>query len=212
MINKELLRYIETNIIPRYRKNDKAHNENHVRCVIHNSILIAEKYDIDKNIVYTAAAYHDLGLEVERERHEVFSKEIMLNDKKLDEFFNKEEKEIIAEAILTHRASSKVEPNSIYGKIVADADRDLIPVHIIERTILYSLENFLQYDKKDHFIRTQEHIESKYGKEGYIKLWLDSKVNHKRLEKLRNLISDKSRFERVFDYYFEKHIKQGLKG
>lgn len=131
----------------------------------------------------------------------------MLNDKRLDEFFNREEKEIIAYAILTHRASTKVEPNYIYGKIVADADRDLIPYHIIERTILYSLERFPQYDRKEHFIRSQEHIESKYGKEGYIKLWLDSKVNNERLEKLRSLIFDKTRFERVIDYYFEKHIK-----
>ncbi|MDY0235451.1 MAG: HD domain-containing protein [Gudongella sp.] len=208
MINKDLLRYIELNIIPRYNKNDKAHNENHVRCVIRNSMLIAENYDVNKNIIYTAAAYHDLGLEVERERHEIFSKEIMLNDKKLDEFFNKEEKEVIADAILAHRASSKLEPTSIYGKIIADADRDLVPVHIIERTILYSLDKFPQYDKKDHFIRSREHIKSKYGKESYMKLWLDLKVNNERLEKLRNLISDESRFKRVFDYYFEKNTKQ----
>lgn len=205
-MNEELRRYIERKIIPRYRKNDKAHNESHVRCVIANSMLIAEKYDADKNIVYTTAAYHDLGLEVERERHEFFSKEIMLKDKKLDEFFNKEEKDIIGDAILTHRASSKIEPSSIYGKIVADADRDLIPVHIIERTILFSLDKFPQYDKKEHFIRSKEHIQDKYGKEGYIKLWLDSEVNIKRLVKLRNLISDESRLERVFEYYFEKHV------
>ncbi len=210
-MNKELIKYIETNIIPRYKKNDKAHRESHVRTVIGNSMLIAEKYDVDKNIVYTAAAYHDLGLEVERERHEIFSKEVMLNDKKLDEFFNKEEKDIIAHAILNHRASSKVEPSSIYGKIVADADRDLIPVHIIERTILFSLDNCPEYDKKDHFIRSREHIEGKYGEEGYLKLWLDSEVNNKRLEKLRNLISDENSFRRVFEYYFEKHKMEVLK-
>lgn len=205
-MNKELLKYIEAKIIPRYDKNDKAHNESHVRRVIANSLSIAEEYVVDKNIIYAAAAYHDLGLEVERERHEFFSKEIMLNDIKLDEFFNKEEKDIIGDAILTHRASSKIKPSSIYGKIVADADRDLIPVHTIERTILFSLDKFPQYDKNEHFIRTKEHIQDKYGKEGYINLWLDSEVNIKRLVKLRNLISDESRFERIFDYYFEKHV------
>lgn len=207
MVNKELLNYIETNIIPRYKKNDKAHNEKHVRQVIRDSILIADKYDVDKSIVYAAAAYHDLGLEVERERHEVFSKMIMLNDKNLNEFFGNEEKEIIADAILTHRASSKVEPKSIYGKIVADADRDLTPVHIIERTVLYSLENLTEYGKEEHFIRCKDHIESKYGKEGYLKLWLDSRTNNKRLEKITSLLSDEGRFERIFGYYFEKHLR-----
>ena len=205
MINKELLNYIETEIIPRYNKNDKAHKESHVRQVIRDSILIAEKYNVNKDIVYTAAAYHDLGLVVERERHEVFSKEIMLNDSKLDDFFSWEEKQIIADAILTHRASSKVEPNSIYGKIVADADRDLTPVHIMERTILYSREHLPTYDKGEHFIRSKEHIRSKYGKEGYLKLWLDSEANNKRLEKIRNIIAIESRLERIFDYYFERH-------
>ena len=206
-MNKELIQYIETNIIPRYQNNDKAHQENHVRRVIRNALLIAEEYDADKNIVYTAAAYHDLGLSVERARHEVFSKEMMLSDSKLDEFFNQEEKNMIADAILAHRASSKTEPNSIYGKIVADADRDLVPVHIIERTVFFSLDNYPSYDKDGHFVRSYDHIQSKYGQGGYLKLWLDAKVNNENIEKLRNLISDKQRFRRVFDYYFNKHAQ-----
>lgn len=206
MINNELVKYIESEIIPRYNKIDKAHNENHVTYVIRDSILIAEKYDVNKDIVYAAAAYHDLGLEVERERHEVFSKEIMLNDKRLDEFFSVKEKEIIGDAILTHRASTKVAPNTIYGKIIADADRDLLPVHTIERTVLYSLDNLTDYNRKEHLIRCKDHIESKYGEDGYLRLWLDSETNNKRLEKLRNLLSDESRFERIFDYYFQKHL------
>ena len=117
-----------------------------------------------------------------------------------------QEKAIIADAILSHRASNKVEPHSIYGKIVADADRDLIPIHIIERTILFSLEKFPGYDKDEHFIRSKEHIEIKYGWDTYMKLWLDSEVNDKRLKKLRYLIKDEDRFKRVFDYYLKKHI------
>ena len=206
-MNIELIQYIESNIIPRYKNNDKAHQENHVRLVIRNSLLIAAEYDVDKNIVFTAAAYHDLGLTVERAKHEVFSKEIMLTDKKLDEFFNQEEKDIIADAILAHRASSKTEPKSIYGKIVADADRDLVPVHIIERTIFFSFDNYPSYDKDGHFVRSYEHIKSKYGHGGYLKLWLDSKVNNDNLKKLRNLIADQQKFRRVFDYYYDQHAQ-----
>ena len=206
-MNIELIQYTESNIIPRYKNNNKAHQENHVRRVIRNSLLIAAEYDVDKNIVYTAAAYHDLGLSVERARHEVFSKEMMLDDSRLDEFFNQDEKEIIADAILAHRASSKTEPKSIYGKIVADADRDLVPVHIIERTVFFSLANYPSYDKEGHFVRSYEHIKSKYGQGGYLKLWLDSKVNNDNLKKLRNLIADQQKFRRVFDYYYDQHAQ-----
>ncbi len=206
MPRKELVEYIEANIIPRYTKFDKAHNQDHVRYVISNSILIAKEYDINKNIVYAAAAYHDLGLELERERHEFFSKEIMLNDKELDEFFDEDERKIISDAILTHRASTKVNPNSIYGKIVADADRDLTPIHIIERTILYSIGHFTEYDKREHFIRCQEHIEEKYGEKGYLKLCLYSESNVKRLKKIRDILSDKNKLEYIFNYYFDKHL------
>lgn len=203
-MNNELILYIQKNIMPRYQYNDKAHRADHILRVIRNSLLIAQDYDVDLNIIYTAAAYHDLGLAVERERHEVFSKEIMLSDKRLDDFFNEKEKETIADAIVSHRASSKGEPKTIYGKIVADADRDLVPARIIERTVLFSLANFPSRDKEGHFIRTYEHIKEKYGEGGYLTLWLDTQVNNDNLAKLRNLISDKSRFRKVFHYYYNQ--------
>ncbi len=206
MVKTALVRYIETNIIPRYEKFDKAHNQNHVKCVIHNALSIAREFKVDNNLVYAAAAYHDLGLEVERQRHEIFSKEIMLSDGNLDRFFNEGEKKIIADAILTHRASSKIKPSSVYGKIVADADRDLIPAHIIERTILYSLEHFAEYDRVNHSIKCKEHIEEKYGEEGYLKLWLHSEMNQKRLMGIRKVLSDERKYNKLFDYYFNKQV------
>ncbi|NLC32483.1 MAG: HD domain-containing protein [Clostridiales bacterium] len=208
-MNEELLMYIQTNIIPRYHKVDKAHDVNHIRHVIRNCMYIAKEYDVDKNILYTAAAYHDLGLEVERERHEVFSRDMMCRDKRLDDFFNQEEKDLIADAILTHRASSKAAPKTIYGKILADADRDLVPVRIIERTILYSLEKFPNSSRTSHFMTIKDHIAAKYGPDGYVKLWLDTQRNNKGLKMIRTLMSDESRFERVFDYYFDKHTNDG---
>lgn len=143
-------------------------------------------------------------------RHEVYSAKILLSDQRLDDFFNEREKEIIADAILSHRASSKGEPKTIYGKIVADADRDLVPARIIERTVLFSLDNFPSYDQEGHFIRTYEHIKNKYGKGGYLTLWLHTKVNDDNLAKLRNLIADKSRFRKVFDHYYNQTLTEAL--
>ena len=124
-INKELKEYIENNIFSEYEKNDKGHNLEHIKYVINRSIKFADTIpDIDYNIVYTVAAYHDIGHHIDPKKHELISAEIMYANDKLKEFFNDEERIIIKEAIEDHRASSKHEPRSIYGKIVSTADRN----------------------------------------------------------------------------------------
>ena len=54
--------YVEKEIIPRYASFDAAHREEHVRSVIENSQKLARFYDVNPEILYLAAAYHDLGL------------------------------------------------------------------------------------------------------------------------------------------------------
>lgn len=205
MINEELKLYVEKNILPIYNTFDKAHDENHVRQVIANSLEIAQEYDLDKNIIFAAAAYHDLGLQIERAKHEEYSRDIMLKDKELDKYFNQEEKEIIADAILTHRASCKTVPKTIYGKVIADADNDLDPYRIIERMVMYSLDHYKDLDRKGHLDRCFEHGHEKYGHQGYLKLYLDSEVNKKNLSQVRKWLDEEKEFIRIFDECFEKH-------
>lgn len=60
MIPQTLIRYIETEIIPRYEHFDKAHNLSHVQTVIDESLALAKLYpQADERLVYTIAAYHD---------------------------------------------------------------------------------------------------------------------------------------------------------
>lgn len=44
MIPETLITYIETEIIPRYKDFDKAHNLSHVRTVIEESFALARQY------------------------------------------------------------------------------------------------------------------------------------------------------------------------
>lgn len=61
-INKELWKNIEDNIFPSYRKNDLGHNLDHIKYVINRSLKFANEVDnINYDIVYTIAAYHDIG-------------------------------------------------------------------------------------------------------------------------------------------------------
>lgn len=57
MIPQTLIRYIETEIIPRYEHFDKAHNLSHVQTVIDESLALAKLYpQADERLVYTIAA------------------------------------------------------------------------------------------------------------------------------------------------------------
>lgn len=56
MIPETLITYIETEIIPRYKDFDKAHNLSHVRTVIEESLALARQYpEADERLAYTMA-------------------------------------------------------------------------------------------------------------------------------------------------------------
>ncbi len=164
MINKDIKTYIEEKILPEYNKFDDAHNINHVNQVIENSLLIADKVnDINLNIVYVVAAYHDLGLSVDRKKHHCESVKIFDSDNYIKSFFENYEINLIKEAIHDHRASSDTARN-IYSKIICDADKDYHFERIIQRCILYRCD--LQGDRL--YKEVLAHIIDKYSIGGYL--------------------------------------------
>ena len=80
MPDVDLQNYCEAEIIPRYAAFDKAHREDHVRTVIAQSLELASNYDVDVNMVYAAAVYHDTGLSEGRETHHLVSGRIIRGD------------------------------------------------------------------------------------------------------------------------------------
>ena len=79
-IHPDLQQYIETEIIPRYDHFDKAHQRDHVMMVIQQSMELAEKLDVDADMVYAIAAFHDTGLCEGREHHHEISARIVRED------------------------------------------------------------------------------------------------------------------------------------
>lgn len=204
---KEIERYIEEQIIPRYTSFDRAHSIDHVRTVIDESLALAEHYDVDRRIVYVTAAYHDLGLCEGRERHHIVSGEIVRADQQLCKWFSGDEIELIACAVEDHRASSDHEPRSIYGRIVAEADRVIDPEITLRRTVQYGLANYPQLDTEGQYARFCAHLQEKYAEGGYLHLWIPESKNGARLAELRQLIKNSE----LLRYTFERLLADELK-
>lgn len=199
-----LKEYIESEIIPRYDNFDGAHRRDHVRSVIGQSQELSRYYDVNPEILYAAAAYHDLGLCEGREKHHLVSGRIIREDKTLLNWFSVEEIEVIAEAAEDHRASNETPPRSIYGKIIAESDRLIDPETVIRRTVQYGFAHYPQMNREQMWERTLTHLQKKYGYGGYLKLWIPESSNVCRLEELRKIIADENRLRSMFDCFYNE--------
>lgn len=199
MVNPTIIAYIEQEILPRYDLFDAAHKRNHADEVIERSLALAKHYDVDENMVYTIAAYHDTGLCEGRDTHHLVSGRIIREDRQLREWFDEVQIETMAQAAEDHRASSGHEPRSIYGKIVAEADRLITPEKVIQRTIQFTQDHFPDYDKEQQYQRFREHLLEKYSDTGYLRLWIPESDNAVRLEELRKIIRDENKMRDAFE-------------
>lgn len=209
----DLKEYIEKEILPRYANFDAAHRLDHVQMVIEQSLRLAtivtnsERYInadgtktvISANMAYAIAAYHDTGLCESRETHHTASARIIREDKNLLKWFTPEQIEIMADAAEDHRASAKSAPRTIYGRIVAEADRAIDPINIIRRTVQYGFAHYPHLDKEGHYLRMLDHMAEKYAEGGYLKLWIPESPNGEKLAQLRDIIRDKAKIREVYD-------------
>ena len=194
-----LLQYLKQTIIPRYDHFDRGHDRNHVETVICQAMHLADFYDVDRMMLYTAAAYHDTGICEGREHHHEVSARIVHEDPHLPYWFSPEQIDLIAEAVEDHRASSTRTPRSLYGRIVADADRFIDPETIVRRTIQYGLDHYPELSREEQYQRMLTHLHEKYGRGGYLKLWFTDSPNAIRLDHLHQLIDDESTLKKLFN-------------
>lgn len=206
MMDNRLVNYVETEILPRYTTFDPAHRRDHVECVIRRNLELAKHYPVDERIVYVAAAYHDLGLIAGREHHHIVSGSIVENDTVLRTFFSDAEIMIIREAVEDHRASATNEPRSVYGKILAEADRLIIPEVIVRRTVQYGCAHYPELDKEEQYQRMYTHLLRKYSPDGYLRLWLPESDNYRRLDDLQALIANQKKLRDLFEVVYAEMV------
>lgn len=196
--------YIEQVILPQYDAFDGGHRRDHAQMVIEESLKLAREHGADEQMAYVIAAYHDLGLRVDRETHHLHSGEILMADQTLRRWFTEEQIKVMREAVEDHRASSKHPPRSIYGAIVAEADRLIDPVLVIQRTMAYSAKLYPDGNFETLYARSKAHLQEKYAEGGYMRLWLNSERNVRSLEELRGIIRDEERLRRLCKEWYDK--------
>lgn len=215
----QLEKYIYGEIIPRYSSFDDAHKEDHAHTVISQALKLMEgkevwlesqtspdplwMSEINQDILLAAAACHDLGLVNGRERHHLDSGIIIRSDKNLRQWFNEDEIEMIAQAAEDHRASGKDAPRSIYGMIVAEADRVIEGDTIIRRTIQFGFKHYPGLSREEHIGRAIDHLHEKYGRGGYLKLWIPWSDNAVRLSELQDLIENSEALHKKVECIFD---------
>ncbi|MBU3853816.1 MAG: HD domain-containing protein [Candidatus Paraprevotella stercoravium] len=197
-MNQECIDYVESEILPRYASFDKAHQNDHVDRVIQESLRLAQYYEVNPDMVYVIAAYHDVGLVEGRERHHLVSGRLLQADQKLRNWFSEEEIQLMKEAVEDHRASNKHEPRSIYGKIVSEADRVIDAETTFRRTVQYGLSHYPEMIPEEHYLRFRDHLITKYGEGGYLKLWIPQSDNAERLQEIRGILKNEVQLRNIF--------------
>ena len=203
----DLVEFVESKILPRYASFDKAHNTEHVVRVIRRAMELALKVGADLNMVYVIAAYHDLGMSGQRAVHHIEGGRILYTDARLKKWFSQDQLKIMKEAVEDHRASASRAPRSIYGKIVAEADRDMEPNTVFRRAVQFGLSNYPQYSKEEQWKRFQEHMENKYSVNGYIKLWVQGSENERNLNVVREIIANPQRLREAFERIINEELR-----
>lgn len=208
MVNPQLMHYLETTIIPQYKQLDTSHSPEHVYQVLKNSIEIAESLSVDLDIVSTVAVFHDLGLLNGRKNHERTSRSMVESDAFFGEYFTKEQRKIIGEAVEDHRASLSYEPRSIYGKIISEADRDLDFYRILERTIYFAIEKKRLTDPIKLYHEAFEYIQQKYGPHHHLTFWLNYSKNIAGLAEIHEMLADPIKYNHAFSACYEQRMKK----
>lgn len=201
-VSLDLVEFIETQILPQYAQFDRAHNMEHVTRVIRRAMELVRTTGADANMVYAIAAYHDIGMSGPRAVHHLTGGKLLAQDSRLKRWFNDQQIKVMKEAVEDHRASASHAPRSIYGKIIAEADRDIEPEVVIRRTIQYGLANYPELSDEQQWLRFREHMDNKYSSHGYIRLWIPGSPNEKKLNELRNIIAQPTVLRQYFDRIF----------
>lgn len=200
-INPDIQKHIEKNIYPIYKKNEIGHGIEHIKYVTKRSFTFAKEIeDININMVYVIASYHDIGHHVDAKNHEKISSEMFYADEKIKQFFTNEEAKIIKEAIEDHRASAGNEPRSIYGKIVSSADRNTSLEDIMKRAYTYRLKHSNGDSIEELILEAQKHIHKKYGSKGYAKnkMYFKDKDYDLFINEVEQICNDENKFRSKF--------------
>ena len=210
-VNKDLMLYVEKYIFPKYEK-FYSHGMIHINNVINNMMMLADYYDLDKNMAYVIAAYHDIGLSTDRENHEHEAGKILAADKELKKYFSDEEINIMKEAVEDHRGSRKERPRNFYGECVSDSDRDFDIELLAKRQLATSLKNYPFYKEfDDHFKICYEYMCKRINSSGNFNLWTNNPLFVEKRDKFQKDYLNKEYAKSIYKKEWDRISSDGTK-
>lgn len=217
ILNKDICLFAEE-YMKKHMKLDSSHDINHVYRVLHMAMDIVQTETADAEIVYLAAVLHDVGRRYEDEQNKShaligadMAYEFLVNNK-----YDRDRATWISDCIRSHRQSDKIEPATIEGKILFDADKlDFTGTMGISRTLMsMGKMNKPLYDIVDNFTSAGGHFFDYYDSvlsKVYEKFYTDraKEIAHKRKEisdvfvnQLKNEINQCCKVEQVMGHLF----------
>lgn len=199
-VNDSLKKYIEDNILCVYEKNDSGHGIRHIKYVTERSLEFSKQFDnINLDMVYTIASYHDIGHHIDKDKHEFVSADIFYKDEWMMKYFNDNERTVIKEAIEDHRASLGHEPRNVYGKIVSSADRECDVNNIILKTHNYSLKHFPEMSYDDMVERAYVVLEKRINDFSRYPSYVVDKSYDEFIKTMKDCLVNKEKFRKLYD-------------
>lgn len=208
-IDERLKKYIEENIFPKYEKY-YAHGMLHIKSVIDNMLMLAEYYQLDKNMAFVIGAYHDIGLNIDRDNHEYESGKVLACDLELKKYFNDEQIRVMQEAVEDHRGSRKERPRNFYGECVSDSDRDFDIIILAKRQFNTSIKNYPELTTfEEHFERCYKYICGRINDNGKFNLWTNNPIMIERRDKFQKDYLDKEYTKAIYKNEWDKITSDG---
>lgn len=212
LLTPSIVSSFEKRFPPIYKRDDEGHRwDTHIKYVIEIAIDLAKiimkhrNIKLNMDMVYAAAALHDIVRYKDPMNHEMScGKYVRDNRRFLSQWFNKDEIEIIAQAVEDHRASVGANPRSVYGCITFDADRiSGLPIKMmVMRAWYYGRKHNPEYTVDEQFERIHGHLSEKYGYGGYANKMASpegDRMSRRLWTESRKIIANKKKLRKIFD-------------
>ncbi len=206
-VNKDLVEYVKTSIFPKYELNDKGHGIIHIIEVIRRSFELNEnlKLNLNKDMIFAIAAYHDLGKYINSDIHEKIAANMFIKDENMKKFFTVEQRKTIKEAIEDHRSSKEDNPRTKYGELISSADRNTRIEIVFIRSFFVGQERTPDINVEDYLDYTYKRLSKRYSVEEPENMFLEDDTYRQFLKDMRNLLKDEEKFKKL--YCEINHIK-----
>lgn len=199
-VNPELKKYIYDNIFPFYDLNDGAHGIVHIIEVIRRIFALNDtfKLELDHNMLYAIAAYHDLGKYEDHTIHEKIAARRFMADENMKKFFGDEERQIIKEAIEDHRSAKEDNPRSVYGKLISSADRNTTIDIVFIRSFFVAKERMPEMNIEEYLDYTIKRLSKKYDEENPENMFFEDDTYQTFISDMRRLLKNEEEFKKRY--------------